>query len=74
MKETPTQYQADHFCVDCGKGISPHQAEISKQRTFKSRALGDSHNREGFTLCRNHLDKETRDSRTAANGRTEVSL
>jgi len=75
MKEdTPQQYQADHFCVDCGKGIDPFQAEVSEYRTHKSRALGDSRNREGFTLCRKCLDKETRDSRAAANGRTEVSL
>ena len=74
MKETPTQCQADDCCMDCGKGISPHQADNSKQRSVKSRDLCDSHNREGVTLCRNHLDKETRDSRTAANGRTEVSL
>ena len=75
MKEdTPTCYVADHFCVDCGVGISPHQAQTSKRQTFKSRALGDSRNRKGFTLCRSCLDRETRPSRAAANGRTEVSL
>lgn len=62
-RSTPTPYQADHFCVDCGVGIAPHQAEISKQQTFKSRALGDSRNRDGFTLCRSCLDKETRPAR-----------
>jgi len=58
--ETPTQYQAEHFCVDCGKGIDPYQARIAKQATHLSRALGDSRNRDGFTLCRSCLDKEQR--------------
>jgi len=72
--DTPTCYVADHFCVDCGKGISPHQAQTSKRQTHLSRALGDSRNREGFTLCRACLDRETRPSRAAMNGRTEVNL
>jgi NMD protein affecting ribosome stability and mRNA decay len=65
MKETttPPMYVFDHFCVDCGVGIDPHQAKISEQKTFKSRALGDSRNRDGFTLCRRCLDRETRSAR-----------
>jgi len=66
--DTPSQYQADHFCVDCGKPISPHQASVSKRQTFKSRALGDSTNRDGFTLCRQHLDRETREAQSVARG------
>lgn len=76
MKEntTPRQYRADDCCIDCGKGVSPHQADLARRQTFKSRALGDSRNRDGFVLCRACLDKETRPSRAAINGRTEVSL
>lgn len=60
MKGTPTQYTADDCCVDCGKGVSPHQASIARQRTQLSRAFGDSRNRKGFVLCRSCLDKEVR--------------
>jgi hypothetical protein len=56
--ETPTQYMADDCCVDCGAGVSPHQAEIARRRTQLSRAFGDSRNREGFVLCRKCLDAE----------------
>jgi len=65
MKEitTPPMYASDHFCVDCGAGISPHQAQLSEQATHLSRALGDSRNREGFTLCGRCLDRETRPAR-----------
>ena len=58
--ETPACYQADDCCTDCGAGVSPHQADISRTMTFKSRALGDSRNRDGFVLCRSCLDKEER--------------
>jgi hypothetical protein len=58
--ETPTVYKADNACVDCGKGVSPAQAGISRQETHLSRAFGDSRNREGFVLCRSCLDKERR--------------
>jgi len=69
-RDTPTMYQADDCCVDCGKGVSPHQADTSRQRTFMSRALGDSRNRDGFVLCRNCLDKEIRDSRALIDTRS----
>jgi len=59
--ETPACYQANDTCVDCGKGVSPVQAQSSKQQTFMSRALGDSKNRDGFVLCRRCLDRETRE-------------
>lgn len=50
---------ADDCCVDCGAGVSPHQAELSRRKTQLSRAFGDSRNRDGFVLCRKHLDQET---------------
>ena len=56
--KTPNRYTADDCCVDCGKGVSPYQASTAQEQTFKSRALGDSRNRDGFVLCRQCLDKE----------------
>lgn len=61
MKAVDPHTPADHYCVDCGRGVSPHQANLSREQTQLSRALGDSRNREGFVLCRKHLDKETRE-------------
>jgi hypothetical protein len=63
-RNTPKAYTADDCCVDCGKGVDPHQAETARRSTFKSRALGHSRNREGFVLCRRCLDRETREART----------
>jgi len=71
---TPSRYRADDCCIDCGKGVSPHQADLARRQTHLSRAFGDSRNRDGFVLCRSCLDRETRPSRAAINGRTEVSL
>ena len=58
---TPACYKANDCCVDCGKGVSPTQAQGARQLTYLSRALGDSRNRKGFVLCGRCLDRETRE-------------
>jgi len=64
--ETPSCYSAVDYCIDCGKGVSPHQAQLAKQKTQLSRAFGDSRNRDGFVLCRQCLDRETSEAQTVA--------
>jgi len=69
MKEdTPSRYRADHYCIDCGKGVSPHQSDLSRRKTQLSRAFGDSHNRDGYVLCRKHLDAEMTEAQSVARG------
>lgn len=52
-----TCYHEATFCVDCGKGVDPFHADLSRSMTHFITSRGV---REGFVLCEQHLDREKR--------------